>query len=437
MDRVVQIRARSWRAVRWFVRHGAARLVLAALARRRQPIALILHDPSTQADPFPLLDEMRQEEGLAGGSLALATCRHGLSGDILRDQSFEAGASSSPVAAWALGRSRDLAALGPLDSPSLLVSDPPDHTRRRKLVAKVFTPRAVRDLGPRIEVLAAGLLDELDATHEVDLVESYAKRLPVAVIADLMGVPSDMLDQFLEWSDRGAPSLELGLTYEAFADADDAIRETNRWLVQHIASLREQPRPGLLGELLSVAENGTRLSEVEILSTVQLLLAAGFVTMVDLLGSGAVLLMRHRDQLDALLAAPDGWPNAIEEILRLESPVQVTARFAAEDMHVGGRRVPRGQAVLTMLGGANRDPSVFESPHQFDIKRGNARDHLAFSRGIHHCLGSGLGRLEGEVGLRALFERFPRMVLAAEPERRPGAVLRGYRRIPVLLNGSH
>jgi len=167
-----------------------------------------------------------------------------------------------------------------------------------------------------------------------------------------------------------------------------------------------------------------------------LLLAAGFETTVNLLGNGAVLLMRHPDQLDLLRAQPYRWVDAVEEILRYESPVQRTGRVAHRDTEVAGCRVPASSLVVLLLGGANRDPAVFQDPHRFDMQRANADQNLAFSSGIHYCIGATLARLEGRIGLEALFRRFPNMTLADAPHRRPTRVLRGYDAIPVHLR-SH
>jgi cytochrome P450 len=423
--------------LRWFVRQGAARYALAAASRQGNLTARILYDQETQVNPFPLHDHIRDQGPLVGGKWATTTARFSCSQEILRNKRLNASATSSRLASWALEHTHDADAVGPLDQPSLLVVDPPDHTRYRRLVSQVFTARAVETVRPKVQRIVDDLLDEMAQHEEVDLVERFAKRLPVAVIAHMMGIPEHMLGQFLDWSERAVPALDLGLNYPDFMVADAALRETNAWLVEHFQRLRRQPGDDLLSYLVQLADGGERLNDAELLATVQLLLAAGFVTIVDMLASGAVLLARHPDQLKILLDDPHGWANAVEEILRFDSPVQVTARFAAEPTRACGTEVLKGQAILVFLGGANRDPAEFPDPNVFDVTRANARDHLAFSRGIHHCLGSGLARLEGEIGLRALFERFPDLELVGPPARRPGSVLRGYQSVTVRLNGSN
>ena len=416
---------------RWAIRHGGPRLVLRVMTWLGSPVGRVLFDRTDQEHSYRLHTRIRDEGPLVGGAIALVTARHRTASDLLRDQKYQAGADSSRTADWAMRKGIARDALGPLDPPSMLVVDPPDHTRYRRLVSKVFTPHTVAAAEPEIERIAKGLLDAFEESDVIDLVPAYAKRLPVAVIAHLMGIPEQMLDQFLRWSDSAAPALDLGVTYREYADADAALRQTNSWLREHFARLRAGNGDDLLSQLVRIVDEGARLTEEELLATAQLMLAAGYVTIVDMLSSGAVLLLRHPEQLAALLADRTGWPNAVEEILRYESPVQVTARFAAQRGTLAGRTVGRGQAVVALLGGVNRDPEVFADPDTFETTRANAREHLAFSRGLHHCLGSGLARLEGEIGFRTLFERFPRLALDGEPVRRPGAVLRGYASVPV------
>ena len=421
------------RFVRWGIRHGGPRLLLRAMTWSGSSIGRLLFDRGNQEEIFTLHQRMRRSGPLVGGSIAMGTSHHATADAVLRSPQYHAGPDSSPIARWAMARGVNPAALGPLDAPSLLVVDPPDHTRYRRLVSKAFTARAVNGMAPEIARITGRLLDDLAGVPSTDLVESFAKKVPVAVIASMLAIPQNMLDQFLRWSDQAAPSLDLGITHQEFVVADQALRETNQWLREHFHHVREHPGDYLLSELVRVVDDGDRLTEEELLATAQLVLAAGFVTIVDMLSSGIVLLLRHPGQLSALRADPAGWPNAVEEILRYESPVQVTARFATERTSLGTRPIPRGQAVIAMLGGANRDPAVFTDPEVFDVGRDNAKEHLAFSRGIHHCIGSGLARLEGEIALRGLFERFPQLSLASAPVRRPGGVLRGYSCVPVLL----
>jgi cytochrome P450 len=203
------------------------------------------------------------------------------------------------------------------------------------------------------------------------------------------------------------------------------------WLREHFARLARDPGDDLVSTLVTLPEHEA-LTESELHATVMLVLGAGFETTVNLLGNAVVALDAHRDQWEALAAQPAGWANAVEEVLRFDSPVQITGR-TSRGATLAGREVPAGQRVTVLLGAANRDPDVFADPGRFDVTRANARDHLAFSAGIHYCLGAGLARMEGVVGLRALTERFPALRVAGRPVRRDLQTLRGFEHLPVRL----
>jgi cytochrome P450 len=426
---------------RWTTRHGLARLAIRAAARKGDLQARLFLDPAIRRDPYPFYARVRQAGPLVPGRLMWSTARHDVCTAVLRSDAFGVGFYGRPLPAAvallvALGRWR--APIGPVDPPSMLVVDAPDHTRYRRLVAKVFTARQIEGLRPRIEQCCAELLDGLAAAARgagpVDLVAHYAALLPVTVIAEILGVPVRMRQQFLRWGAAGAPTLDLGLSFGEYSRAETAIRQTNRWLRRHFARLRAEPGDDLLSQLVQLDDEGERLTETELLATAGLLLAAGFETTVNLLGSGAALLIAHPEQLDALRADPGRWRNAVEEILRFDSPVQNTARVCRAETTIAGVTVREGDVVSAILGGANRDPALFADPDGFDVTRANARDHLSFSGGAHFCLGAALARLEGEIGLRALFDRYPGLTLAGEPHRRPTRVLRGYDALPVRLD---
>ncbi|MDQ1698547.1 MAG: hypothetical protein QOG34_410, partial [Frankiaceae bacterium] len=305
------------------------------------------------------------------------------------------------------------------------------HTKYRRLVAKVFTARAVAALEPRVEEIADELLDRMSRQRSLDLVEHFAAPLPVRIIAEILGVPASMHRQMLEWGNAAAVTLDPMLTYRSFRAAAIALRDMHTWLDQHLRELRRNPGDDLLSKLATLEDEGEHLDDVELRMTALLVTGAGFETTVNLIGNGVAALLANRDQLDVLRAEPSYWENAADEVLRYDSPVQVTVRHAAEDAVVCGYPVPRGQFVTLMLGGANRDPRVFAEPHRFDVRRENAREHLGFSAGIHFCLGASLARLEGSVALRMLFDRFPDLALDGQPVRRPLRVLRGFEHLPV------
>ncbi len=227
------------------------------------------------------------------------------------------------------------------------------------------------------------------------------------VIADLLGVPRERRQDFLHWGEAAAATLDPGLPFRRYVAAERALRAMHAFLRGHFERLRREPGDDLVSRLVTLPEEEA-LTERELHSTVMLLLGAGFETTVNLLGNAVVLLDAHRDQWDALCAEPSGWPNAVEEVLRLDSPVQITGRTARADVRLAGRAVPAGTRVTVLLGAANRDPDVFADPARFDIRRSNAREHLAFSGGIHYCVGAGLARLEAVVGLAGLGRALPR-----------------------------
>jgi cytochrome P450 len=420
--------------VRWSLQHGLVKLALRRAQRKGDLHARSVLDPAARADPYPLYDQVRARGPLVRGELAHLTASHAVATEVLRSEDFRAGADEEalprPLGAL-VGWSRDSRALGPIDPPSMLVVEPPDHTRYRRLVSRVFTARAVEALRPRVEAVADELLDAVEGRDVVDLVEAYATLLPVTVIAEVLGVPLSERETVLHFGHAAAPSLDVALSFRQYRRVDAGVRGFQTWLGAHLAELRRAPGDDLLSQLVHLEDEGQRLDDTELRATAGLLLAAGFETTVNLLGSGTELLLRHPDQLAAAQSDPSRWAGVVDEALRVESPVQVTARFAVRDTRVADHPVPAGSLVVLLLGGANRDPEVFADPGAFDVRRPNARDHLAFSSGRHFCLGAALARLEGEVGLQRLFARYPDLAPAGGGRRRPTRVLRGWEHLPV------
>ena len=420
--------------VRWGLQHGVAGLAVTRAARTGDLQALSIVDPAHRADPYPLYGRVRARGALVPGALGHVTATHAVVAEVLRSEDFRAGTDDEllPRQVRALLRwARDPAALGPVDPPSLLVIEPPDHTRYRRLVSRVFTARAVEGLRARVQTIADELLDELARHPRADLVEAYCSRLPVTVITEVLGVRPEDQARVLAYGRAGAPSLDVGLTWRQFRDVDAAVRSFSAWLGEHLERLRREPGADLLSQLVTLEDQGQRLDDTELRAIAGLVLAAGFETTVNLLGSGTVLLLQQPEQLARLRDEPALWSNAVDEVLRYESPVQLTARFAVRPTELCGRRLKAGGLVVTMLGGANRDPAAFVDPDRFDVGRTNARDHLSFSAGRHFCLGAALARVEGEVGLRSLFERFPDLALAPGARRTTTRVLRGWESLPV------
>jgi cytochrome P450 len=424
--------------LRWAATHGLMRAAIRRQARQGNPDAALLLDPDLQGDPFTHYERLREQRPFARGAFSRVSVHHDVCTEVLRSEDFgvaDRDEAMPAVVRLALRLAGPPPHPGPIDPPSMLAVDDPDHTRYRRLVTRAFTARRVTALRGRTEEIATDLLDALARADEgpVDLVERYASLLPVTVISEMLGVPTTMREQFLTWGDGAAASLDLGLPRERWSLVQGNVAALHGWMTEHLRRLRAEPGDDLLSQLVTVADDdGSRLSERELVSTALLVLAAGFETTVNLIANGSRLLFDHPDQRERLAADPSLWPTAVDEVLRVESPVSRTARRARRDTEVAGREIPAGSLVVTVLAGANRDPEVFTDPARFDVGRENAREHLAFSSGIHYCLGAALARMEGEVALRALFERFPDLAPAGEARRRPTRILRGYEEMPVL-----
>ncbi len=423
--------------LRWGARHGLARIYLRRAGRRGDLTTGLFLDREIREQPYGVHEQLRALGPLTPSALGLVTTRHAVAEEVLKSEHFGVGFDFSALPApirWALRAGDELDASGVVEPPSMLVIDPPEHTRFRRLVSRDFTPRAIAGFEPMIQETADALLDDMARrSGTVDLVEAFAAPLPVLVIAKLLGVPAERRERFLHWGEAAAATLDPGLTLRRYLEAERALRALHAFLREHFERLRRDPGDDLVSRLVHL-EGDDALTERELHSMVMLLLGAGFETTVNLVGNAVVALDQHRDQREALLADPSLWPGAVEEVLRWDSPVQVTGRTAKSDVVVAGRPLTPGTRVTLLLGAANRDPEVFPDPARFDITRPNARDHLAFSAGIHYCLGAGLARMEGQIALRALAERFPQLRVSGRPVRRDLRTLRGFEHLPVALS---
>lgn len=393
-------------------------------------------DPGVKADPGAFADELRPRGPIVRGRAAYLTVDHKVAGELVRSDDFrvqEIGSALPGPLRWITQRT-DTGLLHPLQPPSMLAVEPPDHTRYRKLVSSVFTTRAVATLRDRVQEKADALLDELgEQPGVVDVVDRYCGQLPVSVISDILGVPDSDRERILEFGEAAAPSLDIGLSWSQFREVQHGLVGFNTWLAEHLQQLRRTPGDNLMSRLIEASDEGSHLDDTELLATAGLVLAAGFETTVNLLGNGIRMLLDAPDQLAKLTADPDLWPNAVEEILRLESPVQMIARTAVRDVEVGETPLREGDLVIIYIAGTNRDPAVSDDPHRFDVERANANKHLSFSGGRHFCLGSALARAEGEVGLRTFFTRYPDARIAGGGSRRDTRVLRGWSSLPIAL----
>jgi cytochrome P450 len=317
---------------------------------------------------------------------------------------------------------------------SMLFQDPPDHTRLRALVSQAFTPRTVERLRPHVAAIAEGLIDGFASAGRADLIRELAFPLPIIVIAELLGVPPEDRDQFKAWSTVMTQSISPAVTREQLADVWQAVDALNAYLAHVIEDRRRAPRADLISDLVRAQDAGDRLSIDELLATCRLILAAGHETTVNLIGNGMLALLRDPGQREIVAGNDALLPGAVEELLRYDSPVQMTARFAFEDTPIGAHTAKRGDMVLVLLGAANRDPAEYDEPGRLDVRRANAHTHLSLGNGIHYCLGAPLARLEGEIAVGALLRRLPGLSLGAEaPVFRAHPVLRGLQALPVTF----
>lgn len=387
--------------------------------------------PEFKANPHPVYARLREEDPvhlvqLPDGPVWLIT-RYDDVQTVLKDPRF--------IKDWyKLVSPEKLAKLDVVEhffNRHLLHMDPPDHTRMRALVHKDFTPRLVDALRPRIQQIADTLLDAVQDKGEMDLIDDYAFPLPITVIAEMLGVPVEDQDKFRRWSDRAILPITSD---EGWQTLLSEMGEFMSYLGAMFAQRRQDPRSDLISALVQAEDEGSMLSEGELYSMVFLLLIAGHETTVNLIGNGTLALLQHPDQLAKLRADPTLIKPAVEELLRYNGPVETsTTRWAIEDVEIGGKRIMKRDMVLVVLTSANRDSQHFANPTALDITREDNK-HLAFGSGIHYCLGAPLARLEGQIGLLTLVQRFPNLKLNTAPEDlrwRPGTLLRGLHTLPL------
>ncbi|HEV2758592.1 MAG TPA: cytochrome P450, partial [Acidimicrobiales bacterium] len=378
--------------------------------------------PENRGDPYRIYRFIREREPVhhaPDGSWVLTRYDH--SAALLRDPRF----STNPAL---LTVGPDVEAMSPVrqvGSSLMMFLDPPDHTRLRSLVSQAFTPRMVESLRPRIQSLVDELLDAVVETGEMDVLEDFAYPLPTVVICELLGVPAEDRHQFKAWSADASRLLDGYLDKAAM----DRGMVAGMYLFQYFTDLvrerRAEPRNDLLSAMLAAEDDGERLSHAELLSTATLLFIAGFETTMNLVGNGTLALLRNPDQLARLRNDRSLIRTGVEELLRYDGPVHVTARIATQDVEIGGEVVREGEQAVAILGAANRDPDQFPDPDRLDVARTPNR-HLGFGGGPHFCLGAALARMEGQIAFDTMLRRLPDMELATtEPTYRDHYVIRG------------
>ena len=410
----------------------AIRSVLAGavLARERWQSGVVYNPLSARMaqDPYPFYAALRERDPVHRSRLvnAWVLSRHADIDAILRDHRHF---SNDPRKGTL---SRQQRANLPADEEfTMLFLDPPDHKRLRALVNKAFTPRAINALEPHIRSLLGSLLDDIDDPAGFDLMKAVAQPLPVIVIAEMLGVPPEDRAQFKLWSDQRARLLEPLLSPRERAVAETASRALDDYFRPIVMERRTAPQGDIVSALAQAEEEGDRLTEREVLNMLRLLLIAGNETTTNLIGNGILVLLRHPDQVQRLRDDPSLIPAAVEELLRFDSPVQTDFRRVLEDCELNGFPLRKRENLVLLLGAANRDPATFDDPDRFDVGRDD-RSHLSFGRGIHHCIGAPLARLEGRIVLETLLERFSSISLLEErPRFRNSIVLRGLEALPI------
>jgi len=319
---------------------------------------------------------------------------------------------------------------------TLLTNDPPSHTRFRKLVNKAFSPRRVDRLESYVTEIATDLVDGFADRERIDVVTDLAVPLPLTVIADQLGVPRSDMGDFKKWSDASVAPLGGMISREEQIECARLVVELQKYLAARAEERRAAPTDDLLSDLVHASVDGeSPLTTAEVVSVTQQFLVAGNETTTHLIAAAMMFLLRNPDELDKLRRRPELVPNAVEESLRCETPVQGMWRVATRDVELGGEKLSAGSFMMLRYAAANRDPAVFPDPERFDVERANAREHLSFGQGIHFCPGAALARKETSVAINLMLERFPDMALEPGNDfaHHPSMLLRGLRRLDVRL----
>jgi cytochrome P450 len=403
------------------------------------PTKKVLFTDEILQDPYPAYARLHEEGPLhyldVDGKWALwSIVSHAECSSAAKDPRLSAKRSQQMILSLPLSSQSQFSELARMLGLWLIFMDPPEHTRLRKLLNKGFSPAAIEGLRPQVEAIVDEMLKPLQHGAEVDLMSEFANPMPVRIILEMLGIPQELRDTFVNWSRaiavfRGSPDR----TVEQARDAQDALIALTDFFRKTVAERRRNKGNDLISLLIDIEEEGEVLTEEELYAQCIALLFAGHETTRNLIGNGMYTLLRHPQETSELRENPEIIRTAVEEILRYESPVQLTARVLKEDVEICGQHIPRKWSVLCMLGAANRDPKRFKNPNQLDLKRLN-NQHLAFSAGPHACIGGQLARLEGQIALLNLVQRFPEMKLAGpRPEWAPTFGFRGLKSLRVIL----
>ena len=417
----------SW-AGRWRARSILVvnRVAMTGFSLVGDPLAIVVR-PGRRDDIYAVYERVRRQGDLATSRVGVRTVTsRALCDEVLRDPRF--GVEAPPGMTGPTGPP-DLDAGGPL-AGSFVELDPPRHTRLRRLTAPAFRPKLIRDFAPAVEGALTEILQPLEGRASFDLMSEVAGPFPIAVISRLLGIPAADTAEFRRMGELVGQSLDGVRTVRQARQLREAGRELDALFRRLAEERRQEPQDDVIS-LLADAESDGRLAAQDLVATCGLLLVAGFETTVNLIGNGMVALQQDRTQWERLVAEPTRAEAIVEEALRWDPPVQMTVRIAQEDLTLNGERVARGAVVALFLAAANRDPAAYAEPDRFDPDRKGEPEHLAFSSGIHYCLGAPLARLEGAIIFRVLAERWPDLSLLPGARRRSGATIRGFATLPV------
>jgi len=399
----------------------------------------IVFDDAVRHDPYPTYARLHQEgpvHYLNMGSKwpVWSVVSHAECAAMAKDPRCSAKRAQQMLLSLPISRQAEFSELARMFGLWLIFMDPPEHTRLRKLLNKGFSPAAVEGLRPQVEAIVDQMLNPIRPGAEIDLMSEFANPMPVRIILEMLGIPHELQDTFVDWSRaiamfRGNPNRGV----EEARAAQDAMIALTEFFRKTVAERRRHKGNDLISLLIDIEEGGEVLTEEELYAQCIALLFAGHETTRNLIGNGMYTLLKHPRETAELREKPEIIRSAVEELLRFESPVQFTARVLKEDIELFGQPIRKGWTVLCMLGAANRDPKQFEEPDRLDLKRLN-NQHLAFSAGLHFCIGAQLARLEGQIALSSLVQRFPNMKLAGpRPEWASTFGLRGLQSLPVIM----
>jgi cytochrome P450 len=406
----------------------ALRTLVRGYALIGDPYAGVMASPPDR-DPYLMYEKVRAKGDMVRSRMgAYVTPSREICDSVLRDNRFITmtfdEASLVPVTLVKDGEK----IVNPVQD-SFLMMNPPNHTRLRKLVQPFFTPRALKDRTESIQKIVTDYLDRLD--DRFDVVGEFAAQVPIQVIADLLGVPDSDKEIFARWGSSLAETLDGVWSYKQLKNLHGTLIEYNDYIDGLMDERRRNPQDDIVSHLVTQHADLTR---EDLVATTGLLLFAGFETTVNLIGNGVLKAFENPHTVAPLAQSPEYAEGFVEEVLRLDPPVQYTIRWPKERLELAGVSLPKGMPVMLMLAAANRDPRVFKDPSKFDPTRSNAREHLSFSAGIHYCIGAGLSRIEGALALHELFKRFPNLAPDGPVARRKSKLIRGALRLPVRAN---